>query len=55
MQKSNYNSNRQDKQRKFFNSRPVFTETSKEITPEEREQALKNLNSLIAKTRKDLQ
>ena len=50
---NNYNSERSNRKRSF-NSRPVFTETSKDITPDERQEAFENLQKLIAKTKEEL-
>jgi hypothetical protein len=49
MSKSQYNPNRQDRPRKCFNSRPVLTETAKEISQQEKIDAANRL----AKLKKD--
>jgi hypothetical protein len=54
MSKSQYNPNRQDKPRKAFNSKPVFTETCKEISEKERSDAAARLEKLKKDTRDSL-
>jgi hypothetical protein len=50
----NYNPNRQERPRKCFNSLPVFSETARNITQKQREQAAQRLEDLIQKIQSDL-
>jgi hypothetical protein len=51
---NNYNPERQDRPRKWFNSLPVYTETGRDISQKQREQAAQRIQDLIQKTQSDL-